>query len=29
MRGSTVRQVAMLGLVDPDQLIPADHPIRT
>src|SRR5215469_15223993 len=28
MRGSTARQVTMLGLVDPDQLIPADHPIR-
>ena len=28
MRGSTARQVTMLALVDPDQLIPADHPIR-
>jgi transposase len=28
MRGSTARQVTMLGLVDSDQLIPADHPIR-
>ena len=27
MRGSTARQVTMLALVDPDQLIPADHPI--
>src|SRR5256885_15727736 len=28
MRGSTDHQVTMLALVDPDQLIPADHPIR-
>jgi transposase len=28
MRGSTAHQVTMLALVDPDQLIPADHPIR-
>jgi len=28
MRGSTARQVTMLALVDPDQLIPSDHPIR-
>jgi transposase len=28
MRGSTDRQVTMLALVDPDQLIPADHPMR-
>lgn len=28
MRGTAARQVTMLGLVDPDQLIPADHPIR-
>ncbi len=28
MRGSTARQVTMLALVDPDQLIAADHPIR-
>lgn len=28
MRGSTARQVTVLALVDPDQLIPADHPIR-
>jgi hypothetical protein len=28
VRGSTARQVTMLGLVDPDQLIPAAHRIR-
>jgi transposase len=28
MRGSRVQQVTMLGLVTPDQLIPARHPIR-
>jgi transposase-like protein DUF772 len=28
MRGFTARQVTMLALVDPDQLIPVDHPIR-
>ena len=28
MRGSTDHQVTVLALVDPDQLIPADHPIR-
>ena len=28
MRGSTDHQVTMLALADPDQLIPADHPIR-
>src|SRR5215472_135586 len=28
MRGSTDRQVTMLALVDPDQLIPADHPLK-
>src|SRR5215470_1779729 len=28
MRGPTARQVTMLALVDPDQLIPSDHPIR-
>jgi len=28
MRGSTARQMTMLALIDPDQLIPADHPIR-
>ena len=26
MRGSTARQVTVLALVDPDQVIPADHP---
>jgi transposase len=28
MRGSTARQVTMLAVIDADQLIPADHPIR-
>jgi transposase len=28
MRGSTDRQVTMLGLVDPGELIPQRHPIR-
>ena len=28
MRGTTSRQVTMLGVIDPEQLIPADHPIR-
>jgi hypothetical protein len=28
MGGSTARQVTMLGLVDRDRLISADHPIR-
>ncbi|HVB52847.1 MAG TPA: transposase [Candidatus Acidoferrales bacterium] len=28
MRGTTSRQIAMLGVIDPEQLIPADHLIR-
>src|SRR5487761_1411724 len=28
MRGTTSRQVTMLGVIDPEQLIPANHPIR-
>jgi hypothetical protein len=28
MRGTTSRQVMMLGVIDPEQLIPANHPIR-
>jgi len=27
-RGNTARQVTMLAVIDADQLIPADHPIR-
>jgi transposase len=28
MRGATSRQVTLLGVIDPEQLIPADHPVR-
>jgi transposase len=28
MRGTTSRQVTMLGVIDPEELIPANHPIR-
>jgi hypothetical protein len=28
MRGSIARQVTMLAVLDADQLIPSDHPIR-
>ena len=28
MRGTTSRQVTMLGWIDPGELIPANHPIR-
>ena len=28
MRGSTVRQLSMLSAVTPDELVPAEHPIR-
>ncbi|MGH7642417.1 MAG: IS5 family transposase [Candidatus Dormibacteria bacterium] len=28
MRGTTARQVTMLGVIDPEQLISAEHPIR-
>ncbi len=28
MRGSPLQQVTMVSTVTPDQLIPADHPIR-
>ena len=28
MRGTTSRQVTMLGAIDPERLIPANHPIR-
>ena len=28
MRGTTSRQVTMLGWIDPEELIPANHPIR-
>jgi len=28
MRGTTSRQVTMLGVIDPEELIPGNHPIR-